>query len=170
MRNFLILVCVVALIAATPAFAQQKISDAAGGFSYVAPKGWQVRKIGASKHLVAYAKPARNFAPNINIMIDDTFPGRDLDAYTKVNRANMVEQRDEFKDFGQQPFLTKSGLKGLRVVAEVASDAGRLRYVSYFFTARGGKRFYIVTFTQLAEEKAKYDKEVDAAMRTFTVH
>lgn len=161
--TLLVLLCLVfnsSLLAAGP------IVEAAGGFSYTPPKGWQTREFPESKYKIAHSAPVNGFAPNINV-VDETFPGTISD-YAKVNLQNLRTGLADFKLLRQTAFTTGAGLKGLKLVIQSNHQGRTIRQVFYALPGKGAKK-YVVTFSAPAEVGSKYDSAVDAALKTFRV-
>lgn len=85
-------------------------------------------------------------------MVDEQFAGS-IGEYTALNLKNIAQVLVDFRSLGQAPFLTQSGLQGVRLVTQAQQQKGLLRQVFYFLPGKGDK----------------YDSAVDAAIKTFVL-
>ena len=152
------------LVAQSPAHAAQVIAP--GAFSYTAPPGWAVKTFPGMKYKICYAKPAAGFAPNVNV-VDEASPVP-LAEYARANLALLQSRYPGFHLLGRSSFVTRSGVHGVKLLA-VATPAGRnVRQAFYLFAGRGTQK-WVVTATTLAVDGNKYDRTLDASLRTFTL-
>ncbi len=147
-------------LAAAPA----RVSEA--DFSYVAPPGWTVAPFPGAKYHVAYARPTGGFAPNLNFVVESA--GVPLARYAQLNTQQMNLHFPGFHLQSQTPFITASGLRGIKIVAQTKPQGKVLQQVFFMFSGHGSKKF-VGTASTLASDGAKYDRAVDAAMKTFIV-
>jgi len=143
-----------------------EISEPSGGFAFTIPQGWQTREFPGLKYKVAYGTPVKGFAPNI-VVVDEQFAGS-IGEYTALNLKNIAQVFVDFRNLGQTPFLTQSGLQGVRLVTQARQQKVLLRQVFYLLPGQGDKK-YVLTFSALLEEGDKYDSAVDAAIKTFVL-
>ena len=156
---------VLAAALSVPAHAGPRVADAAGGFSYTAPNGWRAGSLPGSQYKVCYAKPVGGFAPNVNV-VEENAPVS-VSAYAPAALAPLQARMPGFRLISQSPFVTRAGLRGVRVVAEDAPAGRKLRQIFYLFPGRGARK--VVTASLPAAVAGQYVGAVDAAMKTFTV-
>ena len=135
-------------------------------FSYLAPAGWAVRSLPQSKFKICHAAPDREFAPNINVVIESAPVG--LDAYVNGNMAGLGRMFRGVKVVSNTPFTSAKGAKGRRLIVEFAHEGRQLRNLLYIFTGKGNRK-YVVTGSGLKVYGSKYDQAFDSAAQTFAV-
>lgn len=143
-----------------------ELGEPGGGFAFTVPDGWQVREFPGLKYKIAHTAPTNGFAPNLNVL-DEQFPGS-IEDYAAANLKTLARVFAEFRNLGQSPFVTNAGLKGVRLVTQARQQKFLLRQIYYFLPGKGDKK-YVVTFSALLEDGAKYDPVVDASVKTFTL-
>ena len=141
-----------------------RLSEPSGGFSYVPPAGWKIRTFPGLKYKICYTMAAGGFAPNINAA-DETAPVG-LNQYVQVSMAHMNLVYSEFHLLNQTPFVTGSGLHGVRLVSTGTISNRTMRQIFYIFPAPSSRKI-IVTASWLASEGDKYTRAADGAMKTF---
>ncbi len=163
---FYALTALAAILTATAAHAGPQVTDTAGGFSYTAPDGWKVTTMAVSKYKISYAKPSGGFAANFNVVEEDA--PTPLSNYARVSVANLKSVMPAYHLVSQTPFVTKSGLHGIKVVTNAAPQGRKLRQTYFLFSGHGTRKLVIVASVPQAQA-ASYAGPIDAAMKTFTV-
>ena len=159
-------ICLNLAIVSAPTAAKAGQVTAPGAFSYTTPPGWVVKTFPGMKYNICYGQPVAGFAPNV-VEVDETAPGS-LTDYVRANMAQLQARYPGFHSLGQSSFTTRSGLRGVKLLA-VASPAGRkIRQAFYLFAGRGAQK-WVVTASTPASEGAKYDQALDASLKTFTL-
>ena len=148
---------------AAPAAAQGRLSEPAGGFSYLPPAGWRIRTFPGLKYRICYAKPASGFAPNINVA--DEVSAMPLDKYLQFSMAGMRKVYTSLRVLKQAPFATASGIRGERMVVDGIVADKHLHQIFYVFPASNHK--IVLTASSLASDDSRYDAATDASMKTF---
>ena len=170
MYRLLLLLVLLGLLTGPALRAQQakptQIVEATGGFAYTIPQGWRSGKLQQSKYGIAFTKPVKGFAPNINV-VDESFNGN-IQEYVRQNLVALQKHFAQFKNLGQSAFKTTSGLNGIKLISEAEQQGNKLRQVFFFLPGKGDKKF-VVTFSSLAEEGKKYDSQVEKALKTFAL-
>ena len=141
-----------------------RLSEPSGGFSYLPPAGWKIRTFPGLKYKICYTTPAGGFAPNINV-VDETAPVS-LAEYIRVSMAHMNLAYSQFQLLSQAPFVTSSGLHGVRLVSRGTMNSRSVRQIFYVFPAPSSRKI-IVTASWLATDGDKYTRAADGAMKTF---
>jgi hypothetical protein len=141
----------------------RRLTEAAGGFSFVVPPGWEIREFQGLKYKIAVGKPASGFTPNINVQ-DESFNGS-LEEYAQASLASLRRVLKEFRLRKQDDFKTAGGLEGKRLILESEQGGKSLRQTVYLF-ARGNTKF-VITCSVLAEGGEKLDPVFEASMKTF---
>lgn len=158
--------CLSAAPFVVPPAAHAGVVSVPGAFSYTTPSGWIVKPFPGMKYNICYAKPVAGFAPNI-VAVDEAVP-LPLAAYAKANLTQLQSRYPGFHFLGQSSFTTRTGLHGVKLLAE-ASPAGRkVRQAFYLFAGHGSQK-WIVTGSTPASEGAKYDRALDASMKSFAL-
>ena len=142
-----------------------RLTEPAGGFSYVPPAGWHVRTFPGLKYKISYVVAA-GFAPNINA-VDET-AAVPLDQYVQMNLAQVKRVYTAFHILGQSPFVTSSGLHGIRLAAQGTVTGRNVHQMFYLFPAPDSRKI-VVTASWLAADGDKYTRAVDASLKTFTL-
>lgn len=148
----------------SPALAQGRLSEPAGGFSYLPPAGWHIRTFPGLKYQVCYTTPAGGFAPNINT-VDEVAP-LPLGPYVQLSVSQMKRAYTSLHVLGQKPFVTASGVHGIRMATDGVVGGRHMHQVFYVFPGTSSRK-YVLTASSLASDHGKYDAATDAAMKTF---
>ena len=144
----------------------ERLSEPAGGFSYVPPTGWKIRTFPGAKYRISYTTPAQGFAPNINVV--DEVAALSLKDYVRAGMSHMNLAYSHFRILSQAPFSTASGVHGVRLMADGTVGGRHVRQAFYIFPAAHSRKI-IVTATWLASDGSKYAAAVDGAMKTFAL-
>lgn len=148
-----------------PALAQgTRLSEPAGRFSYVVPAGWRIRPFPGLKYKVCYTTPANGFAPNINT-VDEVTPMA-MGPYMQLSISHMKLAYTKLHILGQKPFVTASGIHGIRMATDGVVGDKHMHQVFYVFPGANNRK-YVLTASSLASDRGKYDAATDASMRTF---
>lgn len=155
---------IVFLFVASAASAQKPIEGE--GFIYQPPSGWNVVRRPESPNPITFGKPEGRFAPNINVLLDPY--KADMPSYVKRNVDEMARVLDKFRKVSEAPFQTRSGIRGVRMISQSRTQNTELRYVTYFLPAKEKPGYFVVTYSCLLKDGARFDKLVDESVRTFT--
>ena len=166
MRTAYALTAIAIALSAAAAHAGPQVTDAAGGFSYTAPNGWKVTTMAISKYKIAYAKPSGGFASNFNVVDENS--ALPLADYARASTATLKARMPGYHFVSQSPFVTKSGLHGVKIVTDGAPAGRKLRQIYYLFPAHGARKL-VVTASVLSAQAAPSAGAIDAAMKTFTL-
>jgi hypothetical protein len=142
---------------------KRRHTERAGGFSFVRPEGWEVREIPGLKFEVVVGPTRDRFATNINV-VDEAFKGS-AEAYVRASLSTLKRQLKDLRIEKQEPFKTRSGLQGMRLITENQQDERLLRQTFYFFG--NGEKVYVLTCSTLAEGGEELDPLFERAMKTF---
>jgi hypothetical protein len=142
---------------------EKRYTEAAGGFSFVPPEGWNVREFGGLKYKIVHGPAAAGFAPNINVT-DETYEGT-VDAYAKANQATLQRVFKNFRLVKMENFQTAGKMQGVRMIIENDQMDKKLRQTFYFFAK--GNRKYVITCSALAEGGDKQDPVFEGCLKTF---
>ena len=146
-----------------PALAQTRLSEPAGGFSYLPPAGWHIKTLPGLKYKISYAMPANGFAPNINVV--DEVSAMPLDKYLQFSMVGMRKAYTSLHVLKQAPFVTASGVHGERLAVDGVVGDKHMHQVFYVFPANNRK--IVVTASSLASDGGKYDAATDKSIKTF---
>ena len=147
-----------------PALGQTVLTEST--FSYQVRQGWTVRPYGGMKYKLAFGPVSKKFAPNMNVMAEET--ALSIDKYCQANEATLKKAIPGIKFKGKTYFTTAKGLKGVKLSTTASQQGKQLAQVFYMFPGRGNTRF-VVTCTTLIEQAAKYAPAFDKSMKTFVV-
>jgi hypothetical protein len=142
-----------------------RLTEPSGGFSYVPPVGWHIRTFPGLKYRMSYVM-ASGFAPNINV-VDETAPVP-LNKYVQMNLTQMTRVYTVFHVLGQSPFVTSSGLHGIRLASTGTVAGKHVHQIFYLFPAPSSRKI-VVTASWLAADGEKYTRAVDGSMKTFAL-
>jgi len=151
------------LLVAGPGLAKQ-LSE--GPFEFTVPSGWTVKPFGSLKYKLAFGPASNGFAPNINIMADET--PLSIDKYCQGNEAVLKKQIPNIKIKGKSYFKTAKGLQGVKLVTSSNQQKKDLVQTFYMFPGKKNTKF-VVTCTSLAAYAAKWGPQFDKSMKTFVV-
>ena len=141
----------------------RRLTETAGGFSFVPPETWQARAVPGLKYKIAFGPVQDGFASNINV-VDEAFTGA-LDAYVNANKAALERALKKVRIVKQEAFRTTAGLPGARLIVECEQNDKPLRQTFYFFGTAGMK--FVVTCSTTAAGGEKLDPVFERAMKTF---
>lgn len=142
---------------------RRRHTEAAGGFSFIPPEGWQVRDFPGRKFKIVVGPAAAGFAANINI-VDESFDGS-LEDYVKANLNALPKAFKKYRLLKQESFVTAVGLPGARAIVEDEQNNRLLRQAFYFFSKKNTK--FTITCSALAEEGDEFAPVFEASMKTF---
>lgn len=150
---------------ALPAPAQgTRLSEPAGGFSYLPPTGWHIRTFPSLKYKICYTTPANGFAPNINT-VDEVAPMA-MGPYMQLSVTQMKRAYTNLHVLSQNPFVTASGIHGIRMATDGVVGGKHMHQVFYVFPSANNHK-YVMPASSLASDHNKYDAATDKAMKTF---
>jgi hypothetical protein len=164
MKKALALVSCSIVLASAHADVGQRHFENTGGFSFQAPKGWQLREFPGMKYRIALGPAANSFSPNINI-VDEAFSGP-LKSYVDANRSTLERMSIQLTVLKREPFATASGMKGERMVITSLQQTSLLRQTFYFLPGPKGK-YFVVTCSALAAGGEALDSTFEESIRTF---
>ncbi len=152
-------------VPAVPALAQgTRVSEPTGGFSYVPPPGWHTKPFPGLKYKICYTNSLGGFAPNINILEETA--AVPLDKYMQISLVGMKQAYTTFAILSQKPFVTASGIRGVRMVVNGTTGGRNMHQVFYVFPGANDRK-YVVTASSLASDGNRYNAATDASMKTF---
>ncbi len=152
------------ILPAPPVSAQGRLSEPAGGFSYQPPAGWHIRTFPGLKYKICYTTPAGGFAPNINT-VDEVAP-MPMGPYVQLSVSQMKRAYTSLHVLSQKPFVTASGLSGVRMATDGIVGGKQMHQIFYIFPGSSNRKF-VLTASFLASDHNKYDAATDQAMKTF---
>jgi hypothetical protein len=137
--------------------------DATYGFSIAAPSFPAAPKGGTCSPAIFFGPPEAEFAPNVNVLIQEN--ALSLDAYAELNRKEMKELNLTSID---EKRVEVSGRPALRL--EYAGKLGprALHWLAVAVAARG--RVYLVTATCPEEAWARHEKALRASLESFVLN
>lgn len=137
--------------------------ESEGGYSFVPPRGWEMRTMPNLRYQAAIGPPARGFAPNINIL--DEVAKVSLDEYVKSNLVQLKTLFPKHRVLTQDTTRTDDGLEARRVVFANELNGTHLRQTAYFLE-RGTTKF-VVTCSVPATDGEDYDDVFEKCLKTF---
>lgn len=172
MNRKLILLSLIVLLAAV-GVAQEarsnRYTEPEGGFSYVPPKGWVLRRVAIGKYKFASSQPIDGFAPNINVI--DEFAVASLDDYVNSQMQGLPKRYEQlglknFKVLRQSKFVTNQKLTGIKTVTQSTGNGKTIRQTFYFFEGKNNKKF-VVTCSVPEDAGESFDKIFDDSIKSF---
>jgi hypothetical protein len=142
---------------------RRRHTEAAGGFSFIPPEGWQIRDFPGKKFKIVVGPAAAGFAANINI-VDESFDGS-LEDYAKASLNALPKVLKKYRLLKQENFVTAAGLQGMRAIVEDEQNNRLLRQTFYTFSKKSTK--FTLTCSALAEEGDEFAPVFEASMKTF---
>src|ERR1700744_1574872 len=138
-----------------------------GLFSYQAPKGWTVKDTPFTKYKVCLDAPKNKFSANINVVMEP-FSGT-LEKYVELNETTLkgTAMFENLQIIDQKPFVSASGVSGLRVLLTDTVSKFNLQQIFYFFNGTGDNKF-VVTASCLVGDGAADAPIFDASLKTFS--
>jgi len=134
-----------------------------GGFSFAPPKDWEFRDFPGMKYQIAFGPAADGFAPNINV-VEENSQGT-LDAYVEASEATLAKIFQKYKKISLAEFKLDGGAAAMKLVTTNEQQGKTLRQTFYLIDANDKK--FVVTCTALAEGGEKLDAAFDASIKTF---
>ncbi len=134
-----------------------------GGFSLVAPDGWNVTEFPGFKYRVFLGTPVDEFAPNLNV-VDEVFQGT-IDRYVEQSLTTMEKLFPEFEKLSQEDFTLDSGARAVRIVTQNVQFGKKLTQT--FYMVGDGSTKYVLTASKLATDTRDLDPLFDASARSF---
>jgi len=134
-------------------------------FSIALPKGWRhfVQESQGFKIFFLMSPPVDNFAPNLNILTEDT-QGMSPDEYMKVSDENM-KKGGMIKD-GSGDFEV-NGVIGKYSTSVLSYQGTNIALKSYVFIKNG--LAYVITGSCLVTQKDSYRPIFDKTVKTFKI-
>ena len=165
MKKSIVAVCF-CFLAAYAAYAEvgDRHVEQAGGYSFQAPRGWQIRELPGMKYQIAFGPAENNFSPNINI-VDEAYNGS-LKTYVDANAQTLERLFVQFKLVKRHPFETTSGLRGEKAITTSVHQNNALRQTFYFLPGRKGS-YFVVTCSTLAADGESFDPVFEESVKTF---
>jgi hypothetical protein len=140
-----------------------RITESAGGFSYVAPTGWTVTAYSGSNFKVAMGEKTGNFTPNINFVEEANSDS--LSSYIDMNMSGLSQSIPGAVVISLEDFTTNDGLQGNKVVIEDTQNGVKMTQICYFFDS--GTMKVTAFYTRLVDQGQENDASVDQSMATF---
>jgi hypothetical protein len=139
--------------------------EQAGGFSFVAPSGWQGKDMPGMKFKAWVGQPENDFAPNI-VVVDEQFDGS-LNDYANENIKSAKVVFQKMAVIKRENFQTHEGKGAIFIVTQNRQQGMELRQ-SFFFFGNGNQK-YVVTCSALKQGGATLDELFLKSMQTFRV-
>lgn len=155
------------LFAAQPVQAQtaeKRVTHTEHGFSIIPPAGWQAKAPEEDTFLIYIDPKATDFATNLNVNVnaDEPFEIEELPPAIKQMFAEQFEQWESAYD----GFATVAGQKSYYISSRFSMEGLEIQNLQYYIRGQN-KRFYVLTFTALQSEFARYEPLFKAAVATI---
>jgi hypothetical protein len=163
--------CAALLVIAAGQQKPQRYTDAAGGFSFAVPQGWQISETASdAPHKTTYGPRVDGYTPNITVE-DDAYPGslqEYVEAAGKVleTNANSIGMKS-LQLLEKSAFVTAAGLKGYKLTHTAVVKDIPIIFRRYVFE-RSNQKQLIFTCTSLTATP-EIGAVCDAAMKTVTL-
>ncbi len=142
------------------------LSEPSGGFKYMIPEGWATAEFPGFKFKISRGIPSSGFTPNIAV-VDEAFDGS-VEDYVTACLGPMEKDAQGFKLLEKKPFVTNSGIKGIKLIFDSKWDGKQLMQTQYYFKGIKGKML-VITCSVLPEDGPKFADIFDTAMKTFQI-
>ncbi len=143
----------------------QRYTEAAGGFSYIPPTGWEVVAYEGLAYKIVRGPATGNFTMNINF-VDEAY-NDSLDSYVDASISSIMQAVPGAMVTAMGELTTNKGLRCIKVTIQSTQSGFDLNQVLYFFDT-GAKKF-IATYTRLRDGGQENDALVDQSMKTFRI-
>jgi hypothetical protein len=148
------------------AFGQgNRVTERAGGFSYVVPRGWTAKAISGYKYQFVFAPVAQKFASNINF-VDEAFSGS-LQDYVVGNKAAMKKAFKKYQLLAEARASTANAGNAAKLAILNEQNGQVLSQIFYFVEAKTKK--FVITCTTLPAQRAALEPQCDALVASFTL-
>lgn len=167
MRRYLFIAAI--LLTVAPLLAAdvgKRHREAVGKFSFCPPQGWTMQNIPGMKYSIAAGPAANRFAPNINVVDENS--RMTLNDYVETNKKMLAKAFKGYKELGKSEFKTTSGLKATRLVTQSDQEGTMVRQTFYFFAAKGDRKV-TATCSALASGGKALDEVFEASLKTFAI-
>jgi len=146
-----------------------RITEAAGGFSYIPPAGWTIGT-GIPFNTLKYRGYVGDLDGGLKgaLIAQDANSPKALDAFVQDDIAEYQKQTPAPNILSNAAFTTDSGLQGVKLVVELTQNGVLKRLVFYMFAGRGDQKIIILA-AWLASFGDKYEPITDASMKTFVL-
>ncbi len=118
------------------------------------------------KYKICYAKPVVGFAPDI-VVVNEAAPGS-IPEHAWANLTQLRAWYPGLHFLGQSSFITRSGLRGVKLPARGTPAGHKIRQAFSLFAGNGTQK-WVVTASTPASEGAKYDQALNTSSKTFTL-
>jgi hypothetical protein len=95
-------------------------------YSWVPPSGWQLRDFPGLKYKALIGAAAHGLAANLNV-VDEVAGNMPLDQYVDQSITKLKQLFATLKVLKREPFITDSGLKGVKVTIDDTQQGKMLR-------------------------------------------
>lgn len=146
-----------------------RITETAGGFSYIPPAGW-ILGTGAPFNTLKYRGYVGDLDGGLKgaLIAQDANSPKAFDAFVQDAIIEYQKQTPTPNVLSNTAFITNSGLQGAKVVLEITQNGALQRQVFYMFAGMGDQK-RIVVAGWLASAGDRYEPVTDASMKTFTL-
>jgi hypothetical protein len=152
------------LLAAAHAEVGPRHVEAAGGFAFRAPAGWQFQDFPGMKFKMAAGPVVKSIRPNI-VVVDEAYSGT-LPEYADANLTNLRKMMAEFEMLSHKSFVTAQGMRAEKMVTRSLHNKTRLRQTFLFVQGKQGM-YYVLTGTAPADGGEALDAQFEESFRTF---
>jgi hypothetical protein len=149
------------------AFAQKTFTSHEGGFTITPPKGWKSEN-GSQYGVLAvfYGPIEKNFAVNINYVVENLPTSMSLGDYTTAALRAVAGSMDNYKVISKRT-VSVAGTKATEHIYEFnLNEAGmKLKGKQLIFVR--GRKAQVFTFTALTSNYSKHVSTFDQSMKTL---
>lgn len=141
MRRLLFATLLAVLSFASPARAQERHNETAGGFSYIPPAGWAIKPFPGLTYGLLLGPTENEYAANLNFVVETK--KQSFDDFVTESENKMKSYMPEYVQITKAKFKTAKGVQGVRITASVLKGKRRLKEYLYFFPMPGGKKIAV---------------------------
>lgn len=144
--------------------ADKRFTSVENGFSIIPPAGWEAKDPEGDTFLIYIDPQATDFATNLNVNVnaDEPFKIEELPPAIKQMFTREFEQWEAAYD----GFSTVAGQKSYYISSRFSINELEIQNLQYYIRGQNN-RFYVVTFTALQSEFARYEPMFKAAVATI---
>ncbi|MGV3522850.1 MAG: hypothetical protein ACO1RX_01425 [Candidatus Sericytochromatia bacterium] len=147
--------------------AEKRFTSIENGFSIIPPAGWEAKAPDGETFLIYIDPNATDFATNLNVNVNADEPFA-IEELPEAIKQMFAEQTDSFEQWeaAYDGFSTVAGQKSYYISSRFSMKGLDIQNLQYYIRGQNN-RFYVVTFTALQSEFARYEPLFKAAVRTI---
>lgn len=171
MRYYFILFTGLFLLSFSNTLKAEKIINPEFGYSYEVPDGWTIKDsvVDGIKYKKAWGQKVDELTPTIDVGFEDIKKGITMEKFVTSFEKELKKQFEGFKVTKREEFKTDSGLKGLKIVAEIPVQGKNVYEINYFFKSRNKSKMFNFTCAGATSKAATCEVIFDKAAQSFNL-